>query len=157
VQLQAQVKRKNKKLSIRAYLVDKLPVAPRRQAVREKVIAPIVRQGLPPGTRLSLSGTADELFPVVYDELRRLAQWHMGNDSGNTLQPTALVHEAYLRLVDRTQGDWRGRTHFIAFASKVMRNLLIDQARRKASAETRASIVESSVLADAIQIVCRSD
>lgn len=78
---------------------------------------------------------ADELFPVVYDELRRLAQWQMGNDSGNTLQPTALVHEAYLRLVDRTPGDWRGRTHFIAFASKVMRNLLIDQARRRASAK----------------------
>lgn len=78
---------------------------------------------------------ADELFPLVYNELRRLAQWQMGNDSGNTLQPTALVHEAYLRLVDRSESGWRGRTHFIAFASKVMRNLLVDQARRRASAK----------------------
>jgi RNA polymerase sigma factor (TIGR02999 family) len=78
---------------------------------------------------------AEELLPVVYDELRRLAQWQMGNDPGNTLQPTALVHEAYLKLVDQTKADWRGRTHFIAFASKVMRNLLIDHARKRASAK----------------------
>jgi RNA polymerase sigma factor (TIGR02999 family) len=78
---------------------------------------------------------AEELFPLVYDELRRLAQWQMGNDAGQTLQPTALVHEAYLRLVDKTSTDWRGRTHFIGFASKVMRNLLVDQARRRASAK----------------------
>lgn len=78
---------------------------------------------------------AAELFPLVYDELRRLAQWQMGNDPGQTLQPTALVHEAYLRLVDQATTDWRGRTHFIGFASKVMRNLLVDQARRRASAK----------------------
>lgn len=79
--------------------------------------------------------STEELLPVVYDELRRLAQWQMGKDAGQTLQPTALVHEAYLRLVDQAKSDWRGRTHFIAFASKVMRNLLIDQARRRASAK----------------------
>ena len=84
---------------------------------------------------LAQGASAEELFPVVYDELRRLAQWQMGNDAGHTLQPTALVHEAYLRLVDQAGTDWRGRTHFIAFASKVMRNLLIDQARRRASAK----------------------
>jgi RNA polymerase sigma factor (TIGR02999 family) len=78
---------------------------------------------------------ADELFPLVYDELRRLAQWQMGNDAGQTLQPTALVHEAYLRLVDQATTDWRGRTHFIGFASQVMRNLLVDHARRRASAK----------------------
>ena len=78
---------------------------------------------------------AEELFPLVYDELRRLAQWQMGNDAGQTLQPTALVHEAYLRLIDQARTDWRGRTHFIGFASKVMRNLLVDQARRRASAK----------------------
>ena len=78
---------------------------------------------------------AEELFPLVYNELRRLAQWQMGNDAGQTLQPTALVHEVYLRLVDRATTDWRGRTHFIGFASKVMRNLLVDQARRRASAK----------------------
>jgi RNA polymerase sigma factor (TIGR02999 family) len=80
-------------------------------------------------------GAAEDLLPVVYEELRRLAQWHMGNDAGQTLQPTALVHEAYLRLAQRSRTDWRGRTHFIAFASKVMRNLLIDRARGRASAK----------------------
>ena len=50
---------------------------------------------------------AEELFPLVYNELRRLAQWQMGNDAGQTLQPTALVHEVYLRLVDRATTDWR--------------------------------------------------
>ena len=84
---------------------------------------------------LAQGASAEELFPIVYDELRRLAQWQMGNDAGHTLQPTALVHEAYLRLVDQEKSDWRGRTHFIAFTSKVMRNLLIDQARRRASSK----------------------
>jgi RNA polymerase sigma factor (TIGR02999 family) len=86
-------------------------------------------------SELAEGASAEDLLPVVYDELRRLAQWQMGNDAGNTLQPTALVHEAYLRLVDQATTDWRSRTHFIAFASKVMRNLLIDQARRRASAK----------------------
>ena len=84
---------------------------------------------------LEQGASVEELFPIVYDELRRLAQWQMGNDAGHTLQPTALVHEAYLRLVDQAKSDWRGRTHFIAFASKVMRNLLIDQARKRASSK----------------------
>jgi RNA polymerase sigma factor (TIGR02999 family) len=82
------------------------------------------------------SASAEQLWPAVYDELRRLAQWQMGGDArGHTLQPTALVHEAYLRLVDQSRVDFNGRTHFIAFASKVMRNLLIDHARRRASAK----------------------
>ena len=79
--------------------------------------------------------SAEELVPLIYDELRRLAQWHMGREAGHTLQPTALVHEAYLRLVDQTKTSWRDRTHFVAFASKVMRNLLIDHARKRASAK----------------------
>jgi RNA polymerase sigma factor (TIGR02999 family) len=86
-------------------------------------------EGLPKG------GSTEELLPVVYDELRRLARWQMGNDAGHTLQPTALVHEAYMRLAGQATTDWRGRTHFVAFASKVMRNMLIDQARRRASAK----------------------
>jgi RNA polymerase sigma factor (TIGR02999 family) len=93
------------------------------------IVAALDGEGISPGA------AAEELFPLVYDELRRLAQWHMGNDAGQTLQPTALVHEAYLRLVDQTRTDWRGKSHFIAFASKVMRNMLVDQARRKASAK----------------------
>jgi RNA polymerase sigma factor (TIGR02999 family) len=77
---------------------------------------------------------ADELVPVLYRELRKLAQWQMGRGTpGVTLQPTALVHEAYIRLADQSKADWRSRTHFIAVASKVMRNLLIDHARAKAA------------------------
>jgi RNA polymerase sigma factor (TIGR02999 family) len=80
--------------------------------------------------------SAEELFPLVYEELRRLARYHMGgNTPGHTLQPTALVNEAYLRLVDQSRVGWRGRTHFVAYASKAMRNLLIDHARARASAK----------------------
>jgi RNA polymerase sigma factor (TIGR02999 family) len=76
----------------------------------------------------------DELVPDLYRELRRLARWQMDRGRpGVTLQPTALVHEAYLRLADRSQVEWTSRTHFIAVASKVMRNLLIDHARSRAA------------------------
>ena len=81
-------------------------------------------------------GAGDALLPLVYDELHALAKSYMRHERhGHTLQTTALVHEAYMRLVDQSRVDWRGRTHFIAFASKVMRNLLIDHARRRASAK----------------------
>ncbi|MCP3956829.1 MAG: sigma-70 family RNA polymerase sigma factor [bacterium] len=74
--------------------------------------------------------TAQELFPVVYDELRRLAHGYMSRETpGHTLQPTALVHEAYLKLVDQTRADWKGKTHFFAVGAGVMRRLLVDHAR----------------------------
>ena len=74
--------------------------------------------------------TAEELFPVVYDELRRIAKNYMSRETpGHTLQPTALVHEAYLKLVDQTRADWKGKTHFFAVGAKVMRRLLVDHAR----------------------------
>jgi RNA polymerase sigma factor (TIGR02999 family) len=74
--------------------------------------------------------TAEELMPLVYDQLRRLARAYMSRETpGHTLQPTALVNEAYLRLVDATQISWRGRTHFLAVGARVMRHLLIDHAR----------------------------
>lgn len=76
----------------------------------------------------------DELMALLYQELRRLARWQMARGTpGATLQPTAVVHEAYLRLVDQARTDWRSRTHFVAVASRVMRNLLIDHARAKAA------------------------
>jgi RNA polymerase sigma factor (TIGR02999 family) len=82
---------------------------------------------------------ADELVPHLYRELRRLARWQMARGTpGVTLQPTALVHEAYIRLADRAEGEWRSRTHFIAVASKVMRHLLVDHARAKAAAKRGA-------------------
>jgi RNA polymerase sigma factor (TIGR02999 family) len=75
-------------------------------------------------------GARDELFPIVYDELRRLAGYHMrGEAPGALLQPTALVHEAYLRLVADRDRDWAGRTHFFAVSSRILRHLLVDQAR----------------------------
>ena len=90
----------------------------------------------------SLSGSgsdprrADELMPLVYDELRRLAERYLrGERRGHTLQATALVHEAYLKLVDQTRVDWQGRTHFFAVGARVMRHLLIDYARGRGRAK----------------------
>jgi RNA polymerase sigma factor (TIGR02999 family) len=76
---------------------------------------------------------AAELLPLVYDELRKLAAAHLADEKpGQTLQPTALVHEAYVRLVgpDPAQ-DWGGRDHFFAAAAEAMRRILLDAARRK--------------------------
>ena len=72
----------------------------------------------------------EELLPLVYDELRRLARGYLYRETpGHTLQPTALVHEAYLKLVDQTRVDWQGKTHFFAVGARVMRRLLVDHAR----------------------------
>jgi RNA polymerase sigma factor (TIGR02999 family) len=78
---------------------------------------------------------AAQLLPLVYDELRRLAGARLAAEpSGNTLQPTALVHEAYLRLVGSPGGDhWDHRGHFFAAAAEAMRRVLIDRARQKAT------------------------
>jgi RNA polymerase sigma factor (TIGR02999 family) len=76
--------------------------------------------------------TADALLPLVYDELRKLAACKMANEAaGHTLQPTALVHEAWLRLVGSENSRWDGRAHFFAAAAEAMRRILIDRARRK--------------------------
>jgi RNA polymerase sigma factor (TIGR02999 family) len=83
------------------------------------------------------SRAAAELLPLVYDELRKLAAARMAQESpGHTLQPTALVHEAYLRLVDSERRgssppNWNGRGHFFAAAAEAMRRILVDGARRK--------------------------
>ncbi len=75
---------------------------------------------------------ADELLPLVYEELRKLAASRMSNDpAGTTLQPTALVHEAWLRLVGNHNPKFGGRGHFFAAAAEAMRRILIDRARRK--------------------------
>jgi RNA polymerase sigma factor (TIGR02999 family) len=77
---------------------------------------------------------AAELLPVVYGELRKLAAGYLANSPpGNTLQPTALVHEAWLRLVGTTDPGWSGRGHFFAAAAQAMRQILVDHARSKAS------------------------
>src|SRR5437763_5472124 len=75
---------------------------------------------------------AAELLPLVYDELRKLAAAKMAEEkSGHTLQPTALVHEAYLRLVGGQPDGWSGRGHFFAAAAEAMRRILVEAARRK--------------------------
>jgi RNA polymerase sigma factor (TIGR02999 family) len=76
---------------------------------------------------------AEELLPLVYEELRRLAMHRMANEAaGQTLQPTALVHEAWLRLTgDKGQAHFQNRAHFFAAAAEAMRRILIDRARRK--------------------------
>jgi len=75
---------------------------------------------------------ADELLPLVYAELRKLAAAKMANESPNqTLQPTALVHEAWLRLIGNENVKWQGRAHFFGAAAEAMRRILIDNARRK--------------------------
>ncbi|MHC5011177.1 MAG: ECF-type sigma factor [Planctomycetota bacterium] len=77
---------------------------------------------------------ADRLLEAVYDELRRLAASRLAQERpGHTLQPTALVHEAYLRLVGDERADWKNRAHFFAAAAEAMRRILIEGARRKAS------------------------
>jgi RNA polymerase sigma factor (TIGR02999 family) len=75
---------------------------------------------------------ADQLLPLVYEELRKLAASKMANEApGQTLQPTALVHEAWLRLAGNENRKWNGRTHFFAAAAEAMRRILVDNARRK--------------------------
>jgi RNA polymerase sigma factor (TIGR02999 family) len=77
---------------------------------------------------------ADELLPLVYEELRRLAAHRMSNEApGHTLQPTALVHEAWLRLTGNENQKWTGRAHFFGAAAEAMRRILIDRARRKSA------------------------
>ncbi len=78
----------------------------------------------------------DRLFAAVYQELRNLAgRFFRKEAKGITLQPTALVHEAYLKLVDQSAVDWRGRTHFFALAAQAMRRILVDHARRRGAAK----------------------
>ena len=75
---------------------------------------------------------SDQLLPLLYDELRRLAAQKMAREpAGHTLQPTALVHEAWLQLVDSPSQSWQNRAHFFGAAAEAMRRILIDRARRK--------------------------
>lgn len=79
---------------------------------------------------------AAELLPLVYEELRSLARARMGKLSpGQTLQPTALVHEAYLRVIGDMDPGWEGRGHFFGAAAQAMRQIIVDQARRKAAVQ----------------------
>jgi RNA polymerase sigma factor (TIGR02999 family) len=75
---------------------------------------------------------SDQLFPLVYEELRRLAASRLAKDApGQTLQPTALVHEAYLRLVGNGEAQWQNHAHFFGAAALAMKRILVDRARRR--------------------------
>jgi RNA polymerase sigma factor (TIGR02999 family) len=96
---------------------------------------------------------AEELLPLVYEELRKLAQARMTNESPNhTLQATALVHEAYLRLVGDEESSWTNRAHFFGAAAEAMRRILIEHARRRRAArhgggQQRVDLDEISIAA----------
>lgn len=82
----------------------------------------------------------NDLIPLVYAELRKIADGHLRNERpGHTLQPTALVHEAYARMIEQKQPDYRDRVHFLAVAAQVMRQILIDHARKKFAAKRGGS------------------
>jgi RNA polymerase sigma factor (TIGR02999 family) len=107
-------------------------------------------------TRLLLAWNAgdraalERLMPLVYAELRQLAERHFRKERpGHTLQPTAIVHEAYFRLIDQTRVTWKNRGHFLAIASQAMRRILIDHARGR-DAEKRGGHAERVTLDPAI-------
>jgi len=80
------------------------------------------------------SAALDALIPLVYSELRRLARYYLQQEKqGHTLSSTALVHEAYLRLVTQKEVTWQNRAHFFGVASQMMRRILVDHARKRAS------------------------
>lgn len=84
----------------------------------------------------------DALFPIVYAELRRMADGRLRNErEAHTLQPTALVHEAYLRLVDQDRTRWNDRAHFFAVAAEIMRRVLVDHARKRAASKRGAGML----------------
>lgn len=81
-------------------------------------------------------GARDELMPLVYDELRRLARGYLRRERpGHTLQPTALVNEAYLRLIDQSQVNWQNRAHFFGIAARLMRQVLVNHAEAHRAAK----------------------
>jgi len=116
----------------------------------------------------------EQLIPAVYQELRRMADHYLrGEDSGHSLQPTALVHEAYLRLIDQTKVEWQNRAHFFGVAAQMMRRILIDHAKAKHRVKrggtavkvmldenvnfTRERASELLALDDALQSLARMD
>jgi RNA polymerase sigma factor (TIGR02999 family) len=111
-------------------------------------------------TRLLLDWSAgnqtalDQLMPLVYDELRRLASSYLRSERpGHTLEPTGLIHEAYMRLVDQSLPQWENRSHFFGVAARLMRQILVDHARsrgavRRGGNQKKISIEDTTVFSD---------
>ena len=94
----------------------------------------------------------DRLLPLLYQELRRLAAYYMRDERpGHTLQPTALVHEAFLRLTGQNRTNWRNRDQFLGIAGQLMRRILVDHARKRATNKRSGALV---TLDDAIENQC---
>jgi RNA polymerase sigma factor (TIGR02999 family) len=92
---------------------------------------------------------AEQLLPLVYDSLRQLAAWRLTREKGGqTLQPTALVHEAYLRLVGEEGTQWNGRAHFFAAAALAMRRVLVESARQKQATKRGGGVTQRVPLED---------
>ncbi len=99
---------------------------------------------------------AEKLLPLVYNELRKLAAQKMANEApGQTLQPTALVHEVWLRLAHQSRSDWKNREQFYAVASEVMRRILVDRARRRRSGKHGGGLERVDL--DVVESVVRGD
>lgn len=100
--------------------------------------------------------TAEQLLPLVYGELRKLAAHKMANEqAGHTLQATALVHEAWLRLSSESGPGWKNREHFYATAAEVMRRILVDRARRRHSRKHGGDLIRVEL--DAVELPIPED
>ena len=98
------------------------------------------------------AGALDQLVPIVYSELGRLAHYHLGRErDGHTLQTTAVVHEVYLRLCSQDKPQWEDRAHFFAVAARMMRRILVDYSRRR-GAQKRGPAALHVPLDDALTI-----
>ena len=92
------------------------------------------------------SQALNQLVPLIYAELRRIATRQLRNErAGHTLQPTALVHEMYLRLIDQRQVNWQNRAHFFGVAAQVMRRILVDHARRHGASKRNHGATSVSI------------
>jgi RNA polymerase sigma-70 factor (ECF subfamily) len=103
------------------------------------------------------ASAADRLMPLVYEELRRLADGYLRREApGHTLQATALVHEAYLRMVDQRDAQWRSRAHFLAMSAQMIRRILVDHARARRAAK-RGGKEEPITLQESIGLVASAE
>lgn len=98
----------------------------------------------------------DALMAAIYQDMRRLAVAHMNDErASHTLQPTALVHEAYVKLVDQHQRDWKNRVHFFAVAARIIRRILIDHARERQALKRGGPATRVSVDPEEISVPAR--
>ena len=124
--------------------------SPRRSSARVSTQSTSVTEFLIRARSGDASALAN-VFPLIYEELRGLAERQLNREpDGHTLSPTALVHEAYMRLIDYTRMEWTGRAHFMAVASTAMRRILIDHARGQRSLKRFGKLRRISI--DAIQL-----